>query len=75
MVRGISELNKVSVITNSDSHSTNFHRLGRGATLLRFNKLNYQNLIDSIRKNKIIKTFEFRASVGKYYFVVEIYNA
>ena len=26
MVRGISELNKVSVISNSDSHSTNFHR-------------------------------------------------
>ena len=42
MVRGISELNKVSVISNSDSHSTNFHRLGREATLLRFNKLNYE---------------------------------
>ncbi|MFX1309788.1 MAG: DNA helicase UvrD, partial [Promethearchaeota archaeon] len=31
MVRRISELNKVSIISNSDCHSTNFHRLGREA--------------------------------------------
>ena len=31
MVRGISELNKVSIISNSDSHSTCFHRIGREA--------------------------------------------
>ncbi|MEE9377453.1 MAG: hypothetical protein V3V33_05410 [Candidatus Lokiarchaeia archaeon] len=67
MVRGISELNKVSVISNSDSHSTNFHRLIREATLLRFNKLNYQNLVDSLRRNKIAKTYEFKPSAGKYY--------
>jgi len=41
MVRGISELNKVSVISNSDSHSTNFHRLGREATVFDFNIINY----------------------------------
>lgn len=68
MVRGISELNKVSVISNLDSHSTNFHRLGREATLLRFNKLNYQNLADSFRRNKIVKTYEFKTSQGKYYY-------
>ncbi|MFX1365805.1 MAG: endonuclease Q family protein [Promethearchaeota archaeon] len=68
MVRGISELNKVSVISNSDSHSTNFHRLGREATLLRFNRLNYQNLVDSIRRNSIIKTYELKPSQGKYYY-------
>ena len=68
MVRGISELNKVSVISNSDSHSTNFHRLGREATVLNLNKLNYQNLVDSIRRNKIFKTYEFKPSQGKYYY-------
>ncbi|UCD01047.1 MAG: hypothetical protein JSV23_09200 [Promethearchaeota archaeon] len=68
MVRSISELNKVSVISNSDSHSTNFHRLGREATIFNFNKLNYQNLVDSIRRNKIIKTYEFKPSQGKYYY-------
>ena len=34
MVRSISELNKLSIISNSDYHSTNFHRLGREATTL-----------------------------------------
>ncbi len=68
MIRGISEFNKVSIISNSDSHSTNFHRLGREATIFDLNKLNYQNLIDSIRKNKIVKTYEFKPSQDKYYY-------
>ena len=68
MVRRISELNRVSVISNSDSHSINFHRLGREATLLRFNKLNYQNLVHSLKRNKIVKTYEFKPSQGKYYY-------
>ena len=68
MVRGISELNKVSIISNSDSHSINFHRIGREATIFNLNKLNFQNLVDSIRRNKIIKTYEFKPSQGKYYY-------
>ncbi|MFX0037323.1 MAG: endonuclease Q family protein [Candidatus Hermodarchaeota archaeon] len=68
MVRGISELNKVSIISNSDSHSTNFHRLGREATIFNFNKVNYLNLVDSIKRNKIVKTYEFKPSQGKYYY-------
>ena len=68
MIREISELNKVSVISNSDSHSTNFHRLGREATVFSMNKLDYPNLIDSMRKNKIIKTYEFKPSQGRYYY-------
>ena len=68
MIRSISELNKVSIISNSDSHSTNFHRLGREATKIQFNKLNYPNLVDSIKRNKIVKTYEFKPSQGKYYY-------
>ncbi len=68
MVRSISELNKVSIISNSDCHSTNFHRLGREATKIQFNKLNYCNLIESIKRNKIVKTYEFKPSQGKYYY-------
>ncbi|MFX1391402.1 MAG: endonuclease Q family protein, partial [Promethearchaeota archaeon] len=37
MVRSISELNKVSIISNSDSHSINFHRIGREATVFNLN--------------------------------------
>ncbi|MFX0023123.1 MAG: endonuclease Q family protein [Candidatus Hermodarchaeota archaeon] len=68
MVRSISELNKVSIISNSDCHSTNFHRLGREATKIQLNKLTYHDLVDSIKRNKIIKTYEFKPSQGKYYY-------
>ncbi|MFW9999946.1 MAG: endonuclease Q family protein [Candidatus Hodarchaeota archaeon] len=68
MIRRISDLNKVSVISNSDSHSINFHRIGREATIFDLNKLNYQNLIDSIKRNRFIKTYEFKPSQGKYYY-------
>ncbi len=68
MIRSISELNRVSIISNSDCHSINFHRLGREATRIQLNKLNYYNLVDSIKRNKIIKTYEFKPSQGKYYY-------
>ncbi|MFX1323570.1 MAG: hypothetical protein ACFE8N_01340 [Promethearchaeota archaeon] len=68
MVRSISVLNKNIIISNSDSHSTSYHRLGREANLIYLNKLDFQNLIDSIRKDRIIKTYEFKSSVGKYYY-------
>ncbi|MFX1316504.1 MAG: endonuclease Q family protein [Promethearchaeota archaeon] len=68
MVRRISELNRFSIISNSDSHSLNYHRLGREATMLDINRMNYYNIIDSIRRNKIIKTYEFKPSEGKYFY-------
>ncbi len=74
MVRGISELNKVSVISNSDSHSTNFHRLGREVTLLSFNKPKYQILVDSIKRNKIIKTYEITPESLKFFLIAFFYD-
>jgi len=68
MIRSISDLDNISIISNSDSHSTNYHRLGREAIILKFNNLNYRNLIYAIRKNRIIKTYEFKPSAGKYYY-------
>jgi uncharacterized protein (TIGR00375 family) len=68
MVRSISELNRFNIISNSDCHSTFFHRLGRESSLFYLNKLDYRNFIESIRKNKILKTFEFKPSAGKYYY-------
>jgi len=58
MVRRILDLNRFSIISNSDSHSINFHRLGREATLINLNRLNYRDLIEAIKRNKIIKTYE-----------------
>ena len=68
MIRTISDLDNISIISSSDRHSTNFHRLGRETTIFKLNNLNYRNLIDSIRDNKIIKTYEFKPSAGKYYY-------
>ena len=68
MIRGILELNNLSVISNSDSHSLHFHRLGREATVLDLNRVTYRDIIKSIRENRIIKTYEFNPSEGKYYY-------
>ncbi len=42
MTRSISELDNISIISNSDSHSINFHRVDREATILNINNLNLQ---------------------------------
>jgi len=69
LIRNLSELDDLTIISNSDCHSVNFHRLGREATKLHItNKLNYQEVINSIRSNKVIKTYEFKPSGGKYYY-------
>ncbi|MFX1257621.1 MAG: endonuclease Q family protein [Promethearchaeota archaeon] len=68
MIRMVSELNRFTIISNSDAHSTQFHRLGREATVLSINKLTYQNIIATIKSNKIDKTYEFKPSEGKYYY-------
>ncbi|MBY9002984.1 MAG: hypothetical protein KGD73_03345 [Candidatus Lokiarchaeota archaeon] len=69
LIRNLSELDDLTIISNSDAHSVNFHRLGREATKIDIsNNLNYQKIINSIRFNKIIKTYEFKPSGGKYYY-------
>jgi uncharacterized protein (TIGR00375 family) len=68
MISSISELDRFTIISNSDSHSTTFHRLGRESSIFNLNKINYRNLIESIRTNKIVKTYEFKPSAGKYYY-------
>ena len=42
MIRSISDLDNTSIISNSDNHSTNYHRLGRKATILKIKNLNLQ---------------------------------
>lgn len=68
MVRCISELNNFSILSFSDSHSLIFHRLGREAAEVKLSNLNYKNLIDVIRRNKIKKTYEFKPSAGRYFY-------
>jgi len=69
LIRNLSELDDLTILSNSDAHSVNFHRLGREATKLYVpNRLKYREIIKSIRMNKIVKTYEFKPSGGKYYY-------
>ncbi len=68
MIRQLSELNNISIISNSDAHSTNFHRIGREATLINIKNITYTNVISAIKKTNKIRTFEFKPQAGKYFF-------
>lgn len=73
LINNLSELNNLTILSNSDCHSLNFHRFGREATKIWLsNKLNYQEIIQSIRLNKIVKICEFKPLEGKnqYDFIV-----
>lgn len=54
------------IISNSDAHSLD--NIGREATKIEVDNLSYQSIIDSIRKKRILKTYEFYPQEGKYYY-------
>ena len=64
----VSGLDNVALISSSDSHSHWPWRIGREATVFSMDKLNYSELIKSIRENKIAETLEFYPEEGKYHF-------
>ena len=63
----IPELNKVSFISNSDSHSVSLLRVGREFTCVDVPIISYKNIIDAIRKNNIVFTGEFNPMEGRYF--------
>ncbi len=63
----IPELDNRTLISNADAHSSALNRIGREFTTLEISKLNYKSIIDSIRKNKIVKTAEFHPTEGRYF--------
>ncbi|MBD3256377.1 MAG: hypothetical protein GF383_14870 [Candidatus Lokiarchaeota archaeon] len=58
----------MSILSFSDIHSVNFHRIGREAKSILLHKLNYRGIILAIPNNKIFKTYEFKPAAGKYYY-------
>lgn len=63
----ISELNKKSIVSFSDSHSFWPYRLGREATI--FYKIeSYKDLIKQIRENSFFGTIETDPAYGKYHY-------
>jgi PHP family Zn ribbon phosphoesterase len=63
----IPELDKLTLLSNSDAHSAQLHRLGRELTSLDMKKLTIKELIDAIRRNKVCYTAEFHPSEGRYF--------
>ncbi len=63
----IPELDKFTLISNSDAHSHNLNRVGREFTELELPTISYEEIIHSIRKNKISLTGEFNPTEGRYF--------
>jgi len=63
----IPELDKLTLISNSDAHSAALNRLGRELTSFDLKKVSYEELIDAIRNNRVCYTAEFHPSEGRYF--------
>lgn len=65
----IPELDNYTFLSNSDAHSATIQRIGREFTSLnvRSKSYSYEDLIYSIRNNKVNFTAEFMPSEGRYF--------
>jgi len=63
----IPELDKLSLVSNSDGHSPALNRLGREFTNLNVSSLNYGSIIGALRGKKVAGTAEFSPSEGRYF--------
>ncbi len=67
-LRLIPELDSIAMLSNSDAHSPQLHRLGREYTVFSLSSnISYSNLIRAIRNNKIQYTVEFHPMEGRYF--------
>jgi len=68
----IPELDNISIVSFSDSHSPQPHRLGREATCFEVKELSYENIYQAMKnpneQNKILMTIEFFPEEGKYHY-------
>ncbi|MBI3033814.1 DNA helicase UvrD [Candidatus Woesearchaeota archaeon] len=63
----ISELDRITLISNSDSHSYWPWRIGREANIFELNEISYRAIISSIRNKKLAATIEVDPAYGKYH--------
>jgi uncharacterized protein (TIGR00375 family) len=67
----LSSLDRVALVSNSDSHSPNPWRLGREANVFELSSLNYGDLFQAIKDkdpNRFLFTVEVDPAYGKYHF-------
>ncbi len=67
MLNQIPDIANLTFISNSDCHSAALNRIGREFTSLKVEEISYNQIINSIRKNKVNFTAEFNPSEGRYY--------
>ena len=67
MLEKIPDLAKLTFISNSDCHSAALNRIGREFTILDVDQIDYKNIINAIRQNKVIMTAEFNPAEGRYF--------
>ena len=63
----IPELEGRTWISNSDAHSHHLHRMGREFTTFDVQKLKYSQIVEAIRKDKVVQTAEFHPAEGRYF--------
>ncbi len=65
----VSDLDKFSIISNSDAHS--LQNIGREANIFDLDEISYKSMCDAIKsrdKSKFLKTIEFYPEEGMYHF-------
>lgn len=67
MILKINSLNGFLVISNSDAHSEALNRIGREFFSLEIDNLSYFDIIDSIRKRRLVYSVEFKPEHGRYF--------
>ncbi len=64
----LSQLDRFSIVSFSDSHSFWPWRLGREATVFELKELTYNNIIKALKEKTIKETIEVDPSYGKYHY-------
>ena len=63
----ISDLDKYSLVSNSDAHSID--KLGREANVFDLQEVSFSSIVDAVKTRKgFVKTYEFYPHEGKYYY-------
>jgi uncharacterized protein (TIGR00375 family) len=67
----LSCLDRLTLISNSDSHSPWPYRIGREANVLELSHVTYREIVDTVRKKdseRFVKTIETDPAYGKYHY-------
>ncbi len=63
----IPELDDFTLLSNSDAHSAQLHRMGREFTTLELRNVDFPGIIRAVRENHVYRTAEFNPMEGRYF--------